>query len=91
MTLFYPNSFPIAINILKNKNVIAREQSDRSNPKPNRRIGVSPVYQEFLSNLIWLLFGTIEKSLDYFLKQYYYGYYEGKNNLSENMAKTVIL
>jgi len=27
-----------------NKNVIAREQSDRSNPKLNRRTGVSPVY-----------------------------------------------
>ena len=30
--------------INKNQNVIAREQSDRSNPNLNRRTGVSPVY-----------------------------------------------
>ena len=30
--------------ITKNQNVIAREQSDRSNPNLNRRTGVSPVY-----------------------------------------------
>jgi len=30
--------------ISKNQNVIAREQSDRSNPSLNRRTGVSPVY-----------------------------------------------
>ena len=30
--------------ISKNQNVIAREQSDRSNPNLNRRTGVSPVY-----------------------------------------------
>jgi UDPglucose 6-dehydrogenase len=30
--------------------VIAREQSDRSNPKPNRRTGVSPVYNVIASS-----------------------------------------